>query len=92
MEKQEKIVLINKKTLTAELLYEQACQLANLSQELNLAVDFIDHLCIDSRVDKGTLNAFIASGSLSNVTDVLQNIQHDISDISNDICPDLDNN
>lgn len=94
MEKKEKITLINKKTVTAELLYEQACQLTNLSQELKLAVDFIDHLCVDSRVDKETLNAFVASGSLSNVTDVLQNIQHDISDISdisNAICPDLDN-
>jgi protein-arginine kinase len=91
MEKQEKIALINKKMVTEELLYQQACKLTNLSQELKLAVDFIDHLCIDSRVNKDTLNAFVSCGSLSNATDVLQNIQHSISDISNSICPDLDN-
>jgi hypothetical protein len=88
MKKQEKLVLINKKPVTDELLYKQACKLTNLSQELKLAVDFIDHLCVDSRVDKDTLNAFINSGSLGNATDVLQHIQHEIDEVSNSICPD----
>ena len=88
MKKEEKLVLINKKQVTGDLLYKQACKLTNLSQELKLAVDFIDHLCVDSRVDKDTLNAFINSGSLGNTTDVLQNIQHEIDEVSNSICPD----
>lgn len=91
MKKQEKIALINKKQVTGDLLYKQTCKLTNLSQELKLAVDFIDHLCVDSRVNKDALNAFISSGSLSNATDVLRNIQHELDEVSNSICPDLDN-
>lgn len=88
MKKEEKTILINKKQVTGDLLYKQACKLTNLSQELKLAVDFIDHLCVDSRVDKDTLNAFINSDSLGNATDVLQNIQHELDEVSNSICPD----
>lgn len=63
MKKQEKIALINKKQVTGDLLYKQTCKLTNLSQELKLAVDFIDHLCVDSRVNKDALNAFISSAA-----------------------------
>ncbi|MCI1921764.1 MAG: hypothetical protein LKJ22_07530 [Liquorilactobacillus nagelii] len=88
MEKKEKVILINKKQVTGDLLYKQACKLTNLSQELELAVDFIGHLCVDSEVDKETLYGFINSGSLNNTTDVLQNIQYEIGEVSNSICPD----
>ncbi|MFT9050043.1 hypothetical protein [Liquorilactobacillus nagelii] len=91
MEKKEKIVLINKKPVTDELLYKNACDLTNISQELQAVTDLLEMVgYFASKKDTFAIDYFITQGKLDNATDVLQNIQHDISDISTAICPDND--
>ncbi|MFT8425746.1 MAG: hypothetical protein ABF630_09815 [Liquorilactobacillus sp.] len=89
MEKKEKIILINKKPVTGSLLYKQACELTDLSQEVRVITDYLDHINYSAKQgDKFALNNFVESSSLGNIVDVLQNIQDELDKVSNSICPD----
>jgi hypothetical protein len=91
MEKQEKIALINKKPVTAELLYENACGLTDISQELQVITDLLETVgYFASKKDTFAIDYLISQNKLDNAVDVLQTIQRKIQDVSNDICPDLD--
>lgn len=89
MEKEEKVILINKKQVTGDLLYKQACELTNLSQEVRVITDYLNYINYSAKQgDKFALTNFVEGGSLGNTVDVLQNIQDEIDGVSNSICPD----
>lgn len=92
MKKEEKVILINKKPVTTELLYKNACDLTDISQELQAVTDLLEMVgYFASKKDTFAIDYFITQGKLDNATDVLNTIQHEIQAVSTDICPDLDN-
>ncbi|EJF00202.1 hypothetical protein [Liquorilactobacillus mali] len=86
----EKQVFIDKKVVTAEYLQQKASEIVNLQQELKVTVDYlsvINYLAI--KKDEFATSYFIKNGSLSNLTDSLENLEKALNQISSDICPDM---
>jgi hypothetical protein len=89
MKNEEKAALINNEPVTEKLLYKKACDLTNISQELQVVVDLLDQFNYShSKKDKFAVEYFLSEKKLSNAIDVLQNIWHEIDEVSNSICPD----
>ncbi|MFT8820550.1 MAG: hypothetical protein ABF807_06480 [Liquorilactobacillus nagelii] len=88
---EEKAALINNELVTEKLLYKRSCELTNISQELQVITDLLDQFNYShSKKDKFAVEYFLSQERLSNAIEVLQNIKHEIDDVSNSICPDED--
>lgn len=91
MEKQEKVALINNKEVTDEYLFKQACNLTSISQELRVVTDLLEQFnYINAKKDTVYAAFFLKQGKLDNAADVLRSIVDQVSQASNDICPDMD--
>lgn len=83
------MIKINKKEVSEKHLYENACDLSDIKQELQTIVDYFGYISYMANEDDGFVaNHFMNSGSFGNAIDVLQNITKVVGCISDNICPD----
>ncbi|WP_057742599.1 hypothetical protein [Liquorilactobacillus capillatus] len=86
----EKQIFIDKKVVTAEYLQQKASEIVSLQQELKVAVSYLSVInYLAMKKDDFATSYFIASGSLSNLNDSLENLEKSLGQISSDICPDM---